>query len=236
MDPALYPPAPWHLQGCACLALHLIRNDVARAQIPSEFEIVSVWPGRTLAGIYLSSYEAGSVLEYHELLVAAGMVRYQGTVGFWISHIYVDNPASLSGGREIWGLPKELAEFEWMTSHPQPARNPIQIRVQQGDREFCQLTSPAPSWQTGSIPFSGQVFSRLDQDLLVFTGRFKGHWGILPATLSIPAESPFAELGLGSPFLTICGSNLTFTAEAPMIVGLHKDSDLISGVAAKARL
>jgi acetoacetate decarboxylase len=26
----------------------------------------------------------------------------------------VDNPDSVAGGREIWGLPKELAEFSWL--------------------------------------------------------------------------------------------------------------------------
>ena len=55
----------------------------------------------------LADYRAGT-LRYHELIVfsratARGMV---------VSHIYVDSEESLRGGRAVWGLPKELAEFE----------------------------------------------------------------------------------------------------------------------------
>ena len=35
------------------------------------------------------------------------------THGMVVSHIYVDSPESMRGGRAIWGLPKELAEFEY---------------------------------------------------------------------------------------------------------------------------
>ncbi len=37
--------------------------------------------------------------------------------GMVVSHIYVDDEQSLGGGRDIWGLPKELAEFEFTPTH-----------------------------------------------------------------------------------------------------------------------
>ncbi|HEY9821570.1 MAG TPA: acetoacetate decarboxylase family protein, partial [Candidatus Sericytochromatia bacterium] len=103
-----YPPAPWTLQGYAIQSLQLIDIERVRPLIPTEFEIISVLPGKTVGGVYLSYYGSGSVLEYSELIVAAGMVRYSGKIGGWVSHIYVDNADSVAGGREIWGLPKEL--------------------------------------------------------------------------------------------------------------------------------
>jgi hypothetical protein len=52
----------------------------------------------------LADYEGGT-LTYHELVVFRP--------GFVVSHIYVDSPESMRGGRAIWRLPKELAEFTW---------------------------------------------------------------------------------------------------------------------------
>ncbi len=69
----VYPPAPWHLQGYAVQTLQLI--DVARVRplVPSELEIVSLLPGKTLGGIYISSYGLGSVMEYNELQRIPGL-------------------------------------------------------------------------------------------------------------------------------------------------------------------
>lgn len=53
-------------------------------------------------GVMLARYTHGT-LAYHELIVARRP--------FVISEIYVDDARSRSGGREIWNLPKELAEF-----------------------------------------------------------------------------------------------------------------------------
>src|SRR5919199_4290949 len=121
-----YPAPPWTLQGYALQTLQLIDVERVRPLIPPEFDIVSVLPGKTIGGVYLSYYGSGSVLEYSELIVAAGMVRYSGKIGGWISHIYVDNPDSVAGGRNIWGLPKELAEFTWERGE--------HITVRQGNR------------------------------------------------------------------------------------------------------
>jgi hypothetical protein len=50
----------------------------------------------------LATYTGGT-LAYHELIVARRP--------FVVSEIYVDDERSRAGGREIWNLPKELAEF-----------------------------------------------------------------------------------------------------------------------------
>ncbi len=210
MTTSTYPSAPWHLKGSALITLHLVETPTARRWIPPELDLVSLWPGRTLAGVYLSSYEAGSVLEYHELIVAAGMVRYQGQVGFWISHIYVDNPSALAGGHEIWQLPKEMATFNWGAE---------EIQVFQEDQLLYQLSYRQPAFKTGSLPFSGQVFSGMREELLAFTGQFQGNWGLISAQVKISGSAPFADLKLESPFLSIQGSPLSFEAGIPHGMG-----------------
>jgi acetoacetate decarboxylase len=208
-----YPPAPWHLYGYALQSNHLI--DVAKAKelVPADLEIVSVLPGKTLGGLYLSIYDAQSTLEYHELIVTPALVRYQGQIGSWISHIYVDHRESLAGGRNIWGLPKEMADFTW---------NDRQVQVAQGDRPLCQVQYsqaglPLSLW--GKSKISGNVFAGLDENILAFPGDFEARLKWISCHLTIPAASPFAKLNLGHPWFTLQFNELHLTANTPVVVG-----------------
>jgi hypothetical protein len=55
-------------------------------------------------------YGPGGVLQYRELLSAV-LVRHRARPRVSITGIWVDSPASRDGGRELWGIPKELAEL-----------------------------------------------------------------------------------------------------------------------------
>ncbi|GET37241.1 acetoacetate decarboxylase family protein [Microseira wollei] len=207
-----YPQAPWTLKGYAIQTLQLIDIDRARPFIPKELDIISVWPGKTLGGVYVSSYGLGSVLEYNELIVVAGVVNYSGKIGGWVSHIYVDNSDSVAGGREIWGLPKELAEFIWVKGEQS------NVTIRQGDRQLCSLTYSQPSFGL-PIPFSGPVLSSLGTDLLLFKGEVESRLGLINSKLIVPAESPFSSLNLGQPWLSVYGDDLRLVAGAPQVVG-----------------
>ncbi|MDJ0620362.1 MAG: acetoacetate decarboxylase family protein [Calothrix sp. MO_192.B10] len=208
-----YPPAPWRLEGYAVQTLHLVDIEQATAFIPSELEIVSLLPGKTLGGIYVSSYEAGSLLSYNELIVVPAFVRYQGQTGAWISHIYVDNEDSVAGGKEIWGLPKEMAEFNWDKG---------KVSVRQNQCELCQLyyqkglLSLSTWWRQG---FRGHAFGGLGSELLFFQSHFKSQISLLKANLEIPQESPFAFLSLGQPWLTLDLQKLELVAGVPELLG-----------------
>ncbi len=207
----VYPSAPWTLYGRALQTLQLVEIEQARPLIPPELQIISVWPGKTIGGVYLASYGPGSVLEYNELIVVPALVNYSGKIGFWISHIYVDNPDSVAGGREIWGLPKELAEFDWKQGKQG------QIVVRQSARQLCSFYYAQQTWgwrQQFTVP----SFSALGTDLLSFQGRVKSRVGLTSARLKVPVESPFAGL-IGQPWLTISCQALTMTAHAPERVG-----------------
>ncbi len=209
-----YPSAPWKLQGYAFVALQLIDIDLVRPLIPSELEIVSVWPGKTIGGVYLSTYESGSVLEYNELIVVAGFVSHRGKFGGWVSHIYVDNLDSVAGGREIWGLPKELAEFSWEQKC---------VTVRQSNQLLCSLNYNRQDfgWRQ---QLAASAFGVLGSDLLLFKSDFESQFGIVSAKLAVPAESPFANLNLGQPLLTVHCDRLSLTVAAPEVVGQIADS------------
>ena len=109
-----YPPAPWHLGGE--LLLSVFASPAAR--LPGE--LAAALPagrrplrlaGRALVGVALVDYAPGGVLAYRELLVAVACVPRRGPE-VTIAQIWVDSPASLAGGRALWGIPKRLAEFE----------------------------------------------------------------------------------------------------------------------------
>ncbi|MEG4571225.1 acetoacetate decarboxylase family protein [Microcoleus sp. N3A4] len=215
----VYPPAPWNLQGYAVQTLQLV--DVARVRplVPSELEIVSLLPGKTLGGIYISSYGLGSVMEYNELIVVSAIVNYAGKWGAWISHIYVDNPNSVAGGREIWGLPKELATFSWEGSDSVKAA-PLGYRVTVR-QENCQLCSLNYTQQSLALPLSlsGKFFSANRSNLLLFKGEFGSRIGLIRGQLEVAEESPFASLNLGQPLLTLGCEDMRLIAGAPEVVG-----------------
>lgn len=215
-----YPQAPWTLHGYAIQTLQLLDTELVRSVIPPEFKLISVLPGKTVGGVYLSYYGSGSQLEYSELIVVAGLVSYAGKLGAWISHIYVDNSDSVAGGREIWGLPKELAEFTWekVAEDGAAPRQQNHVTVRQGDRLLCSLSYSQQSFGL-PIPFSGNVLSTLDSAIVLFNGRVESHVGLVSSKLTVPTESPFRSLELGQPWLTIYCDQMRFIAGAPEVVG-----------------
>jgi acetoacetate decarboxylase len=204
-----YPAAPWHLQGFSLQSLHLLDVERVRGAIPPELKIISVFPGKTLGGVYVASYGAGSILQYNELIVVSAGVHRAGQVGGWISHIYVDHPESVAGGREIWGLPKQMAQFTW--NH-----DASRVSVTQDNQLLCVLKRQwqLPGWQQS---FTVPVFSRLDAKLQRFEG--EGQFKLHPVgtEVDIPENSPIAQLDLGQPWLGFYGSPIHITVQAPTV-------------------
>ena len=65
-----------------------------------------------MVGTAWVSYEPGGVLEYRELM-ATLLVRRGWRIMPTIVRIWVDSEASRDGGRALWGIPKELAVFDF---------------------------------------------------------------------------------------------------------------------------
>jgi hypothetical protein len=104
-----YPPAPWQLGGQAHFHVLAVRAD-RLPSTPDGFRPLVV-AGRGLVIVGWVDYRAGSILHYDELL-AAVVGRWSGGLTATVTHMWVDSPASRAGGRELWGYPKELADFE----------------------------------------------------------------------------------------------------------------------------
>lgn len=207
-----YPSAPWTLQGFSVQTLRLVNMAKARPFVPPDLDIVSVIPGKTLGLMYLASYASGSALSYNELIVVPALTRHGKNVGFWISHIYVDHPDSMVGGREIWGLPKEPAQFVWRLGEES------EVQVSQGDRILCHLHY-ARQLQLWRQPLFLPVLSKLGGNLLRFKGSLSARLGLGKGRMVIPGASPFAALGLAGSVRTCHYDDMTMVAHAPGIIG-----------------
>jgi hypothetical protein len=76
-----------------------------------EVEGVRPLLGRRCVLVALVRYLEGT-LRYDELLVGP-LVRRGLRVGVFCGSIWVNDAASLWGGRRIWGIPKQMARFDW---------------------------------------------------------------------------------------------------------------------------
>ena len=103
-----YPAAPWQMVGSLWLSLFKLKEDV------DELRPAGVY------GAAFVSYEEGSPLTYSELLVARPVKSEEHGRRVTITDIWVDSPASVAGGRELWAIPKGLCDFTLESSYRGP--------------------------------------------------------------------------------------------------------------------
>jgi hypothetical protein len=105
-----YPPEPWVLRGQLHLSVWLLpRGSRSSHPVPPGIRRVLV-AGRAVVGTAWVDYQPGGVLSYRELLVAT-LVRDGVRPRATITGIWVDSVPSRDGGRSLWAIPKELADF-----------------------------------------------------------------------------------------------------------------------------
>ncbi|MDQ4032461.1 MAG: acetoacetate decarboxylase family protein, partial [Actinomycetota bacterium] len=104
------PPEPWDLRG----QMHLTVWRMPLADLPALPPGLAPvrLGGHALVGTAWVDYEPGGVLTYRELLVAV-LVWHGTRLRVSITDIWVDSVSSLRGGRELWGIPKEPAKFDF---------------------------------------------------------------------------------------------------------------------------
>lgn len=196
---AAYPPAPWRLRGEAAVLVAPVRVDAARRfPLPPGARIVSAG-GWTLGGVLLARYDETATLAYHELIVLSALARVPGArPAFVVSHIYVDSEASLHGGHGIWGLPKELAAFDW---------TPRAVSV---EREGATLLRATLRGRLSGppLPLYAAVYGTLAGGAVRAAGRGTLRGAPVLGRLDVPAESPFAPLGLSGTRAGLAGAGL----------------------------
>lgn len=199
-----YPPLPWRLRGRAHLALALVPLEAARRHVPDDLSLVPFTAHSTLAALALARYHRGSTLVYSELIVAVALARAGRRPGLWVSHIYVDDLESLEAGRHMFGVPKELAEFEW----DEQLDGSGGVKVAR-DGDPLVHAGWSPPWPFAlPLPFFAPILGSVSGDRRAFSALGKAHFGMGRLRLQIPMESPFSGLGLERPAITLRADHL----------------------------
>ena len=139
-----YPPAPWKMHGSMWLTVLRLPRAVDEEHP---------------AGIYgaaLVDYREPSPLTYGELLVARSTRNRRGERAVTITDIWVDSPASMAGGRELWAIPKGLCDFDLDATRRGPMSSThwtaSRERRPMAEASFTDMSGVAPR-----LPFSGLV-------------------------------------------------------------------------------
>jgi hypothetical protein len=191
-----YPSPPWKLQGQLYGSIWAVPARLFRAELPPEFKAV-INLGRVGVFAGFVDYQPGSTLSYHEL-IAGVVIQRRGKLRYWfnVTHMYVDSVPSMQGGREVWGVPKQLANFDY-----QFARNNRDLKAIARDADGRVLARgnfksliKLPSKLVLPVPFP---------DLQMLHNRPYYSWGtfwsaleICQSGMDIPEDSPLAALGI----------------------------------------
>ena len=158
-----YPAPPWKMNGK--LWMGMFKTDIP-VELPGELKHLGD-PHSLI--VVLVRYLEGT-LRYDELAFGT-LTRLGPHIGIYVDYIWVTDLASLWGGRRIWGLQKNLAEFQWDDD------STVSVSDEQGPIATIQVNdSPASlPWLWTPMPGIGQ----LDENQWVLTlgtmwARFSG--------------------------------------------------------------
>jgi hypothetical protein len=176
-----------------------IPTDALAARIPRRLTPARRG-GRTLVGTAWVDYGPGSVLTYRELLVAVPVLHVRRP-GICVTDIWVDSPASLAGGRALWGIPKDLATFPAFDGHT------FAMTVDGRDRPVAEATWTAGRRLPGRWPTRYSTVqsmgSGLDGDLKRSPVRSTGAVELGTATMTVDPDGPLSYLAGHSPLRAV---------------------------------
>lgn len=190
---ATYPPEPWHLGGSMLMTAWRIPTAEMRAVLGDRMPDGVVPVVRGAHAFVITAfvrYEPGGVLSYDELLLAVVARRGRQLITT-IPRIWVDSPASLAGGRTLWGIPKHLADFEQTWDGPITARAALDGDEIASARAVPRLS--VPGWRRLPLPTAQRLDGRTTFAEVQALGRLRfasSDWAFAP-------DGPLGFLGRG---------------------------------------
>lgn len=107
---AFHHDPPWHLQGDAFILNYWLTPNFIKHN--HAFHIAPSPIGRVVQ-VILVRYHDSPVGPYDELLILDHPLISKRRLSC-IPKIYVSTEASMLNGQHFWGIPKQLAQFEWL--------------------------------------------------------------------------------------------------------------------------
>ncbi|PYE53543.1 hypothetical protein DES52_10872 [Deinococcus yavapaiensis KR-236] len=162
----------------------------------------------------LVNYTSSPVGPYRELLFLGGFFESGGVVHPKVTRIVVDSEASARWGRRNWGLPKEVARFDWQGSDGQGGF----VRVEQSGRllgEFAWTEAgPSVPATTALIPARWGTLAQPCQERVLLT-RPRGTGRVRFARLSHALVNPDLFPPLPTPLVSLRVTNFTMRFPPP---------------------
>lgn len=207
-----YPLEPWYLGGSLLVSVFL----VPATSLPTGFELPDGrrplrLGSRVIVGVAAAQYVPGGVLDYDELLIAVPSLG-RGGLRITIPQIWVDSPTSLTGGRTLWGIPKQLAHFTRRLD--QAGRSIVQMTL--GDDDTATLRARRtgallPGMRQLALP----ILQTLDGRTTLSYNRVIGRVAGLRAAWRFSSAGPLGYLAGRRPLLSIA------LHEASIIFGMR---------------
>ncbi len=220
--PVAFPPAPWSLNGQLYGSIWTVPRPAFKYEFPSELvPLVNLGRVGVFAGFV--DYQPGSILTYHEL-IAGVVVHLKGSFqyAFNITHIWVDDEVSRQGGRELWGVPKELAGFEYRYRRD---NRDFEATAQLDGKTLAQgnFSSLAGLPVKLKIPVPFPNLQLLRDQPHRSSGTFWSSLQISRSGMIVPDSSPLAVLGVAGrkPLISFAGLNFKMFLRAARPVATH---------------
>ncbi|MCY7413061.1 MAG: acetoacetate decarboxylase family protein [Salinibacterium sp.] len=207
-----YPSEPWHLAGSLLVSVFLVPPDALPVIVIPDGRRPLRWGRRVIVGAAFVHYVPPGVLEYDEFLVAVPSFG-RGGLRVTITQIWVDSAASVAGGRELWGIPKQLAQFGRTQTLADVATRSV---TSSGDTATASMTLPPASTPVASIEarygralFPGMprlplpTLQALDGRRILSHNRVIGRIGALRAAWTFDPAGQLGYLSGRRPFLSI---------------------------------
>ncbi len=184
-----YPAEPWDLHGHAFVGVWLLPKGVAPPPHSASTPVVRIL-GRTVVAAAFFRYDEPSPLTYDEIM-ATQLVRQGVRPRVSITHIWFDSPASRDGGRALWAIPKDLAEFDRETGAAYRADGIASLELSRTRRLPFRL------------PLGFRIAQDRDGDLLVSPVRGSARLGVVRGLWAFDGDGPLAFLSGRRPLVTL---------------------------------
>lgn len=189
-----YPKEPWQLAGRMYLSMWLVaRHEIP--EVPLGTRPVTV-AGRGVVGAAWVVYENDSVLSYNELLRAV-LVRVGARPRVCVTDIWVDSETSKAGGRALWGIPKEMADFDLDRT------DGLRASAKSDDGLLAGAAFRPGRRLPGRWPLSYRVAQTLSGRLKTTPVRSRTALSLARADWSASDSGPLGALGLSRPLISV---------------------------------
>ena len=167
-------PAPWNLTGNGYVILYWFKKENLKDKCFLDDSLKESYLGGR-GCVMLVDYKSSDVGPYKELLFIPGKINFNGKKLYTISKIFVSTLDSVVNGRENWGIPKEHANFSWMSD-----KHTEKIFIEHDGHEFFSANNGANKipvyFSANDISFTISAGANNESKGLLYKFSWKGNW------------------------------------------------------------